>query len=463
MTSTESYDILILGGGKAGKTLAMDQARAGKRVAVVEAGMIGGSCINVACIPTKTLVRSAGVADLARRAGAFGVETGGVSVAMERVAARTAEVVAGMVAANAKAFAASGFELVIGWGRFVEPRVIEVAGEAGTRRLTGERIYLNLGTRAAIPAVPGLREAGPLTHVEALRLDRLPAHLLVVGGGYIGMEMAQAFRHLGAAVTIIEHGPHLAAREDPDVAAAIGEVFSRDGIALALGADIAQVTGRSGDAVAVELADGRRFTGSDLLAAAGRVPMTHDIGLDIAGVALDPRGFIQVDARLATSAPGIWALGEAAGSPMFTHVSLDDYRVAKSGIESGIEGGGRTTAGRMVPYCVFIEPEFARVGLSEREAEARALPYRLARLPMDSVPRARTLSERTGFMKALVGEDDRILGFAMLGAQAGEVMTAVQMAMMGGLPYTALRDAILAHPTLAEGLNLLFATVPARM
>lgn len=463
MTSTESYDILILGGGKAGKTLAMDQARAGKRVAVVEAGMIGGSCINVACIPTKTLVRSAGVADLARRAGAFGIETGGVSVAMDRVAARTAEVVSGMVAANAQAFAASGFELAIGWGRFVEPRVIEVPGEAGTRRLTGERIYLNLGTRAAIPAVPGLREAGPLTHVEALRLDRLPAHLLVVGGGYIGMEMAQAFRHLGAAVTIVEHGPRLAAREDPDVAAAIGEVFSRDGIALALGADIARVTGRSGDSVAVELADGRRFTGSDLLVAAGRVPMTRDIGLDLAGVALDPRGFIQVDARLATSAPGIWALGEAAGSPMFTHVSLDDYRVAKSGIEGGIAGGGRTTAGRMVPYCVFIEPEFARVGLSEREAEARALPYRLARLPMDAVPRARTLSERTGFMKALVGEDDRILGFAMLGAQAGEVMTAVQMAMMGGLPYTALRDAILAHPTLAEGLNLLFATVPARM
>jgi pyruvate/2-oxoglutarate dehydrogenase complex dihydrolipoamide dehydrogenase (E3) component len=433
----------------------MDQARAGKRVAVVEVGLIGGSCINIACIPTKTLVRSASVAELVRRGDAFGVSADSVSVNMGRVAGRTAQVVAGMVAANAEAFTASGFELVIGWGRFVEPRVIEVAGERGTRRLTGELIFLNLGTRAAIPPVPGLREAAPLTHVEALKLDILPSHLLVVGGGYIGMELAQAFRHLGSAVTIMEQGPQLAAREDADVAAAIQDLFSAEGIALALDDRVVQVTGRSGECVTVELESGRRLTGSHILVAAGREPMTRDIGLDVAGVTLDARGFIAVDEHLATSAPGIFALGEAAGSPMFTHVSLDDYRVAKS----GLEGGSRTARGRMVPYCVFIEPEFARVGLSEREAKRAGVPYRLARLAMDAVPRARTLSERTGFMKALVGADDRILGFAMLGTQAGEVMTSVQMAMLGGLPYTTLRDAIIAHPTLAEGLNLLFATV----
>ena len=456
MDAVERYDILILGGGKAGKTLAMDQAKAGKRVAVVEAGMIGGSCINIACIPTKALVRSAQVAHLTRRAVEFGVvQPDEPAIDMHRVAARTAEVVAGMVEVNAKAFAASGFELVLGWGRFIEPRVIEVAAEGGTRRLTGERIYLNLGTRAAIPPVPGLREAVPLTHVEALKLDVLPAHLLVVGGGYIGMEMAQAFRHLGAEVTIIEHGPQLAGREDIDVASAIRDLFLADGIHLTLEARTAGVTGRSGETVAVRLDDGRSLTGSHILVAAGREPMTRDIGLDIAGVTLDARGFIEVDERLATSAPGIWALGEVAGSPMFTHVALDDYRVAKS----GIVGGDRTTLGRLVPYSVFIEPEFARVGLSEREAGQGGIPYRLARLAMDAVPRARTLSERTGFMKALVGDDDRILGFAMLGAQAGEVVATVQMAMLGGLPYTALRDGILAHPTLAEGLNLLFATV----
>lgn len=459
MTEIEQYDILVFGGGKAGKTLAMDQARAGRRVAVVEAGMIGGSCINIACIPTKTLVRSAQIVAIARRAVELGLAGGGPGpVDMAAVAARTAGVVAGMVEINRRGFQASGFELVLGWGRFVEPRVIEVTGEGGTRRLTGERIYLNLGTRAAIPPVPGLRESAPMTHVEALTLATLPARLVVIGGGYIGMEMAQAFRRLGSEVVVIETGKRLAGREDEDVAAAIGAQFAKDGIELALDAHIEAVTGRSGEAVTVRLTDGRTFSGSHILVAAGRQPMTGDIGLALAGVELDARGFIRVDERLQTSAAGIWALGEVAGSPMFTHVSLDDYRVAKS----GITGGGRTTAGRLVPYCVFIDPEFARVGLSETEARQAGLRYRLARLPMDVVPRARTLDERDGFMKALVAaDDDRILGFAMLGAQAGEVMTAVQLAMLGGLPYTALRDGILAHPTLAEGLNMLFAEVRA--
>lgn len=455
MTEIDAYDILILGGGKAGKTLAMDQARAGKRVAVIEAGMIGGSCINIACIPTKALVRSAEVAETVRHAGFFGMESGDVRVAMHRVAQRTSEVVADMVDFNRRAFAASGFDLVIGWGRFVASRVIEVETAEGIRRLTGARIYLNLGTRAAIPSVAGLRGADPLTHVEALKLEILPTHLIVVGGGYVGLEMAQSFRRLGSAVTLIEHGPHLVAREDEDIAAAIRELFIADGIDLAMGAEIVTVEGRSGDHVTVALADGRRVSASHLLVAAGREPMTRDIGLDLAGVDLDGRGFIKVDERLQTSAADVWAMGEVAGSPMFTHVSLDDYRVAKS----GIAGGERTTTGRLIPSCLFIDPEFARVGLSEREAERSGLSYRVARLPVDVVPRARTMSKRAGLMKAVVAADsDQILGFAMLGAQAGEVLAVVQMAMLGGLPYTALRDGILAHPTMAEGLNMLFGT-----
>jgi pyruvate/2-oxoglutarate dehydrogenase complex dihydrolipoamide dehydrogenase (E3) component len=338
----------------------------------------------------------------------------------------------------------------------VAPRVIEVATADGARRITGERIYLNLGTRAAIPPVEGLREAAPLTHVEALRLDERPSRLLVIGGGYIGMEMAQAFRRLGSEVVVIEAGPHLAAREDDDAAAAIESLFTEDGIGLAKNARISHVTGRSGESVTVALADGASFTGSHLLVAAGREPMTRDIGLELAGVTLDARGFIVTDEHLRTTAPDIWALGEVAGSPMFTHVSLDDFRVAKS----GITGGTRTTSGRLIPYSVFIDPEFARVGLSERDARQAGVAYRLAKLPMDVVPRARTLSERKGFMKALISaDDDRILGFAMLGANAGEVVAVVQMTMLGNLPFTALRDGILAHPTIAEGLNMLFAKV----
>ena len=455
----EPYDIVVLGGGKAGKTLAMDRAKAGQNVCLIEIGMIGGACINIACIPTKTLVRSAGVVDLVRHAASFGAVTEGVSVNMPRIAARTAEVVQGMVDYHLKLFAASGLHLLLGTGRFVEKRVIEVTAHDGSvRRVTAPRIYVNLGTNAAIPAVPGLAEAAPLTHVEALKLETVPERLLVLGGGYIGMELAQAFRRLGSTVVIIEHGRQLAAREDADVATAIQELFVEDGIELALNANPVRVDGTSGESVTVTLADGASFTGSHVLVAAGRTPRTAGVGLDVAGVALDSRGFIKVDEHLQTTAPGIWGLGESAGSPMFTHVSMDDYRVAKS----GIMGGTRSTAGRLIPYCVFIDPEFARVGLSEREAHDAGIAYRLATLPVAMIPRAQTLAERKGFMKALVGDDGQILGFAMLGAQAGEVMTSVQMAMLGSLDFTALRDGIIAHPTLAEGLNLLFSNPSIR-
>jgi probable pyridine nucleotide-disulfide oxidoreductase len=454
MSDTEMFDIVVFGGGKAGKTLAMDQAQAGKRVALIEAGMIGGSCINIACIPTKALVRSADVAATIARSAEFGIDHGEVKVDMSRVAARTAGVVADMVDFNQKAYDASGLTLVLGWGRFVEPRVIEVATADGPRRVSGERIYLNLGTRAAIPPIEGLRQAKPLTHVEALTLTQLPSTLLVIGGGYIGMEMAQAFRRLGSEVVVIEAGPHLAAREDQDAVAAIEDLFRDDDISVVTGARIAAVQGQSGESVTVALADGRSFTGSHLLVAAGREPMTRDIGLELAGVELNARGFTVTDEHLQTTAANIWAMGEVAGSPMFTHVSLDDFRIAKS----GITGGNRTTTGRLIPYSVFIDPEFARVGLSEDEAKKAGMAYRLAKLPMDVIPRARTLSERKGFMKALVSAtDDRILGFAMFGANAGEVVAVVQMAMLGNLPFTMLRDGILAHPTIAEGLNMLFA------
>ena len=285
MTEVKHYDIVVFGGGKAGKTLAMDQAKAGKSVAVVEAGMIGGSCINIACIPTKALVRSAQFVALARRADALGLtHTGPVTVDMSFVAARTAEVVAGMVAMNRAAFAASGFDLLLGRGKFVSPRTIEVQTESGRIEVTGDRIYLNLGTRAAIPAIPGLIEAAPLTHVEALELGVLPSRLLVIGGGYIGMELAQAFRHLGSEVVVFETGSGLASREDTDVSTAIGDLFKNDGIELVFKARIASISGHSGTNATIHLESGQSFSGSHVLVAAGRTPMTDNIGLDIAGV-----------------------------------------------------------------------------------------------------------------------------------------------------------------------------------
>lgn len=458
MTQIEKFDILILGGGKAGKTLGMDLAKAGKSVAVVEAGMIGGSCINVACIPSKTFIRSAEVAHALKGLAEFGAQADKVFTSLDVVKNRTAAVVSEMVATNQAGFDASGLQLVIGWGKFVAPKTIEVQTADGIRSLAGDRVFINLGTKAVVPNIPGLAAADPITHVEALQLGDLPSKLVVIGGGYIGMELGQAFRRFGSEVTIIDRGSVLAPREDPDVSDAVLKVLEREGIEVVLGNEIVNVSGKSGQSVTVTTADGRSFEGSHILVASGRQPRTGDIGLELAGVELDSRGFIKVDEQLRTTATDTWAMGEVAGTPMFTHASLDDYRIVKS----ALSGGGRKTSGRLVPYCVFIDPEFARVGLNETEAKRRGIPYRTAKLPMDAVPRARTLSKRTGFMKALVAAGgDQILGFSMLGVTAGEVMSVVQMAMLGELPYTALRDGILAHPTIAEGLNMLFSNVSA--
>lgn len=461
MTRIENYDILVFGGGKAGKTLAMDQAKAGKKVAVVEAGMIGGSCINVACIPSKTLIRSAEITHLARQMSEFGVIADNVRSSLEHARDRTARVVAEMVATNQSGFDASGFSLILGRGRFIGPKSIEVQTESGPRTVTGDQVFINLGTSADVPNIPGLAAANPITHVEALQLGNLPARLVVIGGGYIGMELGQAFRRLGAEVVIVERAARLAPREDPDVGEAILKILSEEGVEVALGAFDLQVSGRSGDGVTVRSADGRSFEGSHILVASGRKPNTFGIGLDLAGVETDERGFIKVDGQLRTSALGVWAMGEVAGTPMFTHASLDDYRIVKS----AMTGGTRDTSDRIIPYCVFIDPEFARIGSNESDLNKEGTPYRVAKLPMDVIPRARTLSHRKGFMKAIIAADsDKILGFSMLGTSAGEVMSVVQMAMLGGLSFTALRDGIFAHPTITEGLNMLFAnfTAPSR-
>jgi pyruvate/2-oxoglutarate dehydrogenase complex dihydrolipoamide dehydrogenase (E3) component len=460
MPQAEPYEDLVLGSGAGGKLLAWHLASSGRRVAVVERRWVGGSCPNIACLPSKNEIWSAKVADFLRHAARFGVVTNSVAVDMAKVRQRKREMVEGLVALHLDLYKKSGAELIMGDGRFVAPKTLEVRlRDGGTRVLKGERVFLNVGTRATIPPTPGLADARPLTHIEALELDRLPAHLIVFGGGYVGLELAQAYRRFGSRVTVIEHGPLLIGREDPDISEAIEQLLADEGIEVLLSAEALKVEGQSGEGVRLQVRtpQGERLLeGSDLLAATGRTPNTVGIGLDIAGVRLDGRGYVQVNDRLQTSAPDVWAIGECAGSPQFTHVSEDDFRV----IRDNLAGGSRTTRDRLIPFCLFTDPQLARVGLNEAEATRRGVAVRVAKLPMGAVLRTRTTGETRGFMKALLdARGDRILGFTIFGPEAGEVMAIVQTAMLAGMPYTGMRDAIYAHPTMAEGLNALFSAV----
>jgi pyruvate/2-oxoglutarate dehydrogenase complex dihydrolipoamide dehydrogenase (E3) component len=463
VSQPEQYDVLILGSGGGGKLTAWHNGGSGRRTAVVERRWIGGSCPNIACLPSKNEIHSAEAAHFARNGAEFGVMTGPVKVDMAKVRERKRAMVRGLVDAHLKNYKESGAELIMGAGRFVAPKTLEVSlNDGGTRTLTGAQVFLNLGTHAAIPSVPGLDAARPMTHIEALELDVVPAHLIVIGGGYSGLELAQAYRRFGAEVTVVEAAPQLMGREDADASHEVRRILTGEGIQIHVPAELIKVTGLSGDRVSIALrtSDGEQtIEGSHILVAAGRVPNTAGIGLDKAGVELNDRGFVKVNERLETTAPNVWALGDCAGSPMFTHISEDDFRI----VRDNLAGGKRSTRDRLIPYCMFTDPPLAHVGLSEREAESQGVKARVAKLPMKAVLRAQATGETEGFMKALVAEsDDRILGFTMIGAQAGEVMAVVHTAMMANMPYTKLREADLAHPTFAEGLGFLFANTPPR-
>jgi pyruvate/2-oxoglutarate dehydrogenase complex dihydrolipoamide dehydrogenase (E3) component len=361
---------------------------------------------------------------------------------------------------HAKRTADAGVELIMGEGRFVAPRTIEVAlNDGGTRRIVGERVFLDLGSHSTMPNLPGLAGANPMTHIEALDLDRLPRHLIVIGGGYIGLELAQAIRRFGSDVTVIERGAQLAEREDPDVGAALLDLFHDEGIEVLVGTHVSRVEGHSGKEVRVYAKDGRGeriIEGTHLLVSVGRTPNTKGIGLEQVGVELDERGYITVNDRLETTASNVWAMGDCAGSPQFTHVAYHDFRV----VRDNLKGGNRTTKDRIVPFCMFTDPELARVGRNETEAKRDKIEYRVAKLPMVNVLRTHTIAEPRGFMKMLIGKDsDEIVGFTAFGIEASELMAAVQTAMVGRLPYTVLRDAIFAHPTMAEGLVYLLGQV----
>ena len=458
-TQTEEFDLVILGGGTGSTVAAWTFAGAGKSVAVIDRKYIGGSCPNIACLPSKNIVHSAKVASYFRRSAEFGIACDRYTINMSGVRERKRKMVSGLNEMYLENYRKTGAQFICGTGRFIAPRTLEVAlSDGATRQLRGTNVIVSTGTRATLGTIPGLAEAQPLTHVEALELDEIPQHLLVIGGGYVGIELSQAMRRFGSKVSVIDRNERLMSREDDDVCEALRGLLNDEGIDTFLNAQLKRIVGKSGDSVSVILEQNgaeKTLQGTHVLVATGRAPNTEGLGLEAAGVELTDRGYIKVNDRLQTTAPGVWAIGEVAGSPQFTHISIDDFRV----VHDNLNGLDHSTKGRQVPYCLFTDPELARVGLNEREAQAQGIRYRLFKVPMEAVLRAHTLSEMRGFLKALVEADgDRILGFTAFGVGAGETMAAVQIAMIAGLPYTALRDAVLTHPTLVEGLIPLFSS-----
>ncbi|MBD2463431.1 mercuric reductase [Oscillatoria sp. FACHB-1407] len=461
--NTEYYDDIIIGGGKAGKTLAPALVKAGRKTALVERSqtMIGGSCINVACIPTKTMVASANVAHSVRNSAIYGINTNDVSVDLAAVIQRKRSIVQSMRQMNLHNLEmVLGHELIVGTGQFVAEKTIEVVtAEGDTRYLTAERFFINTGTRPLVPSIPGLRESGFLTSESIMELEQLPEHLIVLGSGYIGLEFAQMFRRFGSRVTIVGQSDQILSQQDPDIAIAVQTLLEREGIEFLLNAKVLRVdrTGHTTE-LQIQVADQTIILqGSHLLVAVGRAPTTDRLNLAVTGVETDERGFIRVNDRLETNVPGIWALGDINGGPQFTHVSLDDYRIVKANL---IDGGNRSTRGRLISSSLFIDPELAHVGLTESEARQQGYNIRVAKLDVSAVPRARTLGQTDGVMKAIVdAETGYILGCSLFCHAAGEIISTVQMVMQAKMPYTVLRDGILAHPTMTEGLNLLFAKV----
>jgi pyruvate/2-oxoglutarate dehydrogenase complex dihydrolipoamide dehydrogenase (E3) component len=458
------YDAIIVGAGQAAPPLATTLAKAGWKTALVEKKHVGGTCVNEGCTPTKTMVASARVAYLARRSADYGVNTAGVTVDMAIVRQRKRAIVESFRAGGQRRVEKTeGVDLLFGEARFTGPKSVQVRLNDGeTRDLAAETIFINTGTRPNVPPVPGLESVPALDSTSIMELDTVPEHLVVLGGGYIGLEFGQMFRRFGAQVTIVQRRNQLLAREDSDVAEEVAGILREDGLEVLLQSEASGVEGRGdGDiAVAVRTPEGEKtLAASHLLVAAGRAPNTDRLNLAAAGVETDDRGFIRTNERLETTAPGIYALGDVKGGPAFTHISYDDFRVIRANL---LEGGGATVDGRLVPYAVFIDPQLGRVGLSETEARERGYQIRVAKLPMTHVARALEVDETRGFMKAVVeAETDQILGCAVLGIEGGEVMSVLQTAMMGRIPYTRIRDGVFAHPTLAESLNNLFMAMDA--
>jgi pyruvate/2-oxoglutarate dehydrogenase complex dihydrolipoamide dehydrogenase (E3) component len=461
MNTPDHYDNIVIGSGQAGTPLSRTLAEAGLRTALIEREHVGGTCVNEGCTPTKTMVASGRVAYLVRRAAEYGVRTGPCSIDLQRVRQRKRDIVNSFRSGSeARLRQTANLELICGDASFTGSKSVQVrVGDATYRTLTSCRIFINTGTRSSRPPLKGLDTVAFLDNVSIMELDTVPEHLLVLGGGYIGLEFGQMFRRFGSRVTIVQSGDHLLVREDPDVSEEVARILEQDGIELLLNAKALSVSQSDGQ-IRMEVATREQqhvLSGSHLLVATGRVPNTDTLKLPAAGIATDARGFIKVNSRLETNVEGVYALGDVKGGPAFTHISYDDFRVIRANL---LENRNVTIDNRLVPYTVFIDPQLGRVGLSENEARSQGRKIRVARLPMTSVARALEMDETRGFMKAIVdAETGQILGAAVLGVEGGEVMAVLEVAIMGQLPYVSLRDGIFAHPTLAESLNNLFMTL----
>ncbi len=461
MATPEKFDDIVLGGGKGGKSLAMALGPKGHKVALIERGQIGGTCINVACIPTKTMVASAKVVDLSHRAQEFGVKLESAENSLAGIIARKNNVVQDMVDNHWKLFTSTpNMEFIVGTGKFIEPKVIEVAlKDGGTRTLTAGRIYINTGSRTTIPAIEGLADVPYLTSTSIMQLDTLPEHLVILGGGYISLEFAQIFRRLGSAVTVLLRGNRFLPREDEDIAALIKELLEEEGIKFLADTNVTYVARKKDNSITVSMktpSGTEAISCSHFMLAIGRTSNIENLNLAVAGVETE-RGSIKVNSRLETNVDGIWAIGDCNGGPLFTHVSWDDYRIIRDNV---LDNAGRSTKDRIVPYTLFIDPELGRVGLTEEEARKKGHEILVAKIPAAKIPRSVTSGERKGLLKAVIDKKtEKILGCSLLCHSAGEVMSVVQVAMLGGLSYKTVRDTIFTHPTMAESLNLLLTQI----
>lgn len=459
----EQFDAIVIGAGQAGGPLASALANAGRRTALIESKHVGGTCINEGCTPTKTMVASARAAYVVGREADFGVHSGPVRIDMQRVRQRKRDIVRDFrFSSERQILGTRDLTLIYGAASFTGPKQLHVLTSDGAERtLVADLIFINAGARPTHPPLNGLSDVLALDSTSIMELDIVPSHLIVLGGGYVGLEFAQMFRRFGSRVTIIQRGEQLLPREDPDIAAAMADILREDGIEIRLGTTLSGVqTGPQGTSVIAhyESSDSKgTIDGSHLLLAVGRTPNSDTIKLDAAGIASDRRGFIPVDDRLQTNVPGVYALGDITGGPAFTHISYDDFRIIRTNL---IESGDATTRGRLVPYTIFTDPQLGRVGITEKEAKDQGRRIRLAKMPMSAVARALEVDETRGVMKVIVdGDSDEILGCAILGIDGGEMMSMIEIAMMGHLPYTALRDGIFAHPLLAESLNNVFGSL----